>query len=107
MGVNTISAIAWHVCASEAGRQTHRQSGGLTQCTSLLQTHFIGDWAKVDVVACCEAGGFVYCSALAARVGVALTDSRSGQAPPAYCFGQQVSVAYLVLGIQRFRKEED
>jgi hypothetical protein len=34
-----------------------QQPGGLALCTSLLQTHFTGDWAKIDVVACCEAGG--------------------------------------------------
>lgn len=39
-----------------------QQPGGLALCISLLQTHFTGDWAKVDVVACCEAGGFVYAS---------------------------------------------
>ncbi|KAK5133839.1 hypothetical protein LTR08_007170 [Meristemomyces frigidus] len=45
-------------------------SGGLALCTSLLQTHFTGDWAKVDVVACCETGGFVFATALAAQVDV-------------------------------------
>jgi len=49
-----------------------QQPGGLALCTSLLQTHFTGDWAKVDAVACCEAGGFVYASALASRVDVPL-----------------------------------
>ncbi|NKB16270.1 MAG: hypothetical protein HC774_04350 [Sphingomonadales bacterium] len=49
-----------------------QQPGGLALCTSLLQTHFTGDWDKVDAVACCEAGGLVYASALALRVGVPL-----------------------------------
>ncbi|KAJ4344351.1 uncharacterized protein N0V89_012091 [Didymosphaeria variabile] len=44
--------------------------GGLALCTSLLKTHFLGDWATVDAVVCCEAGGFVYASALASRVDV-------------------------------------
>ncbi|KAJ3455177.1 hypothetical protein MRS44_013777 [Fusarium solani] len=44
------------------------QPGGLALCASLLRTHFIGDWAKVDAVTCCEAGGFVYAPALAALV---------------------------------------
>jgi hypothetical protein len=44
-----------------------QQPGGLALCTSLLQAHFTGDWAKVDAVACCEVGGFVYASALASR----------------------------------------
>lgn len=49
-----------------------QQPGGLALCISLLQAHFIGDWAKVDAVACCEAGGFVYASALASKVDVPL-----------------------------------
>ncbi|MCJ1409906.1 hypothetical protein MMC19_003990 [Ptychographa xylographoides] len=49
-----------------------QQPGGLALCTSLLHTHFSGNWAKVDAVACCEVGGFVYASALASRVDVPL-----------------------------------
>ncbi len=60
-----------------------QQPGGLTLCTSLLQTHFTGDWANVDAVACCEAGGFVYASALASRVDVPLVLIReAGKLPP-------------------------
>jgi adenine phosphoribosyltransferase len=60
-----------------------QQPSGLALCTSLLQTHFTGDWAKVDVVACCEAGGFVFASALAARVDVPLALIReAGKLPP-------------------------
>ena len=60
-----------------------QQPGGLALCTSLLQTHFTGDWAKVDAVACCEAGGFVYASALALRVDVPLVLIReAGKLPP-------------------------
>lgn len=43
-----------------------QQPGGLALCTSLLQTHFTGDWAKVNVIACCETGIFIYASTLAA-----------------------------------------
>jgi adenine/guanine phosphoribosyltransferase-like PRPP-binding protein len=49
-----------------------QQPSGLALCTSLLQTHFTGDWAKVDAVTCCEAGGFVYISVLVSRVDVPL-----------------------------------
>ncbi|KAH7230316.1 phosphoribosyl transferase domain-containing protein [Fusarium solani] len=60
-----------------------QQPGGLALCTSLLQTHFTGDWAKIDAVACCEAGGLVYASALAARVDVPLALIReAGKLPP-------------------------
>ena len=60
-----------------------QQPGGLALCTSLLQTYFTGDWAKVDVVACCEAGGFVYASALASQVNIPLALIReAGKLPP-------------------------
>lgn len=60
-----------------------QQPGGLTLCSSLLQTHFSGDWAKVDAIACCEAGGFVFASALSVRVDVPLLLIReAGKLPP-------------------------
>ena len=60
-----------------------QQPGGLALCTSLLQTHFTGDWAKVDAVACCEGGGFVYAPALASRVDLPLVLIReAGKLPP-------------------------
>ncbi|KAF7510704.1 hypothetical protein GJ744_006070 [Endocarpon pusillum] len=60
-----------------------QQPGGLALCTSLFQTHFTGDWAKVDAVASCEAGGFVYASALASRVDVPMVLIReAGKLPP-------------------------
>jgi adenine phosphoribosyltransferase/phosphomevalonate kinase len=60
-----------------------QQQGGLALCTSLLQTQFINDWDKIGTVACCEAGGFVYASALAQQVGVPLALIReAGKLPP-------------------------
>jgi adenine phosphoribosyltransferase/phosphomevalonate kinase len=60
-----------------------QQPGGLNLCTSLLQAQFTGDWSQVDAVACCEAGGFVYASTLAAQVGVPLALIReAGKLPP-------------------------
>ncbi|KAI1980841.1 hypothetical protein LOZ53_004914 [Ophidiomyces ophidiicola] len=60
-----------------------QQPGGLHLCTSLLQSHFTGNWAGVDMIVCCEAGGFVYASALALRVGVPLALIReAGKLPP-------------------------
>ncbi|KAF2266005.1 hypothetical protein CC78DRAFT_460153 [Lojkania enalia] len=60
-----------------------QQPGGLALCASLLQTHFTGDWAKVGAVVCCEAGGFVYASALALRVDIPLVLIReAGKLPP-------------------------
>ena len=61
--------------------------GGLGLCTALLQTHFFGDWAKVNTVACCESGGRVYASALSARVSIPLALIREGgKLPPPTLF---------------------
>ncbi|PVH90295.1 PRTase-like protein [Periconia macrospinosa] len=46
-----------------------QQPGGLALCTSLLHSHFTGDWAKINAVVCCEVGGLVYAPALALRIG--------------------------------------
>ncbi|KAH8730018.1 hypothetical protein GQ44DRAFT_723494 [Phaeosphaeriaceae sp. PMI808] len=48
------------------------QPDGLALCTSLLRTHFIGDWAKVDKIACYGTGGLVFAPPLALLVGVSL-----------------------------------
>ncbi|KAH6696458.1 phosphoribosyl transferase domain protein [Leptodontidium sp. MPI-SDFR-AT-0119] len=49
-----------------------QQPGGLALCTTLLQTHFVGDWSKIGAVVCCEVGGFVYASALASQIDIPL-----------------------------------
>ena len=60
-----------------------QQPGGLNLCTSLLQSHYTGDWAKVDLLISCESGGFVYGSALAAQVNRPLALVReAGKLPP-------------------------
>ncbi|KPM37969.1 hypothetical protein AK830_g8587 [Neonectria ditissima] len=60
-----------------------QQPGGLALCVSLLGTHFTGDWAKVDVVACCEAGSYLFASPLAAPLRVRLALIReAGKLPP-------------------------
>ena len=60
-----------------------QQPGGLNLCASLLQEHFTGDWAEVDAVVCCEAGGFIFASVLASRVNVSLVMIReTGKLPP-------------------------
>ena len=46
--------------------------GGLALCTSLLRTHFVGDWSKLGSIVSCEAGGFVFASALACEIGIPL-----------------------------------
>jgi adenine/guanine phosphoribosyltransferase-like PRPP-binding protein len=60
-----------------------QQPGGLALCTFLLQTHFTKDWDKMEAMACCEAGGFVFASALASRVDVPLAlIQEAGKLPP-------------------------
>jgi adenine phosphoribosyltransferase len=60
-----------------------QRPGGLALCTSLLASHFAGNWNKLDAVVCCEAGGFVFASALASRVNMPLGLIReAGKLPP-------------------------
>ncbi|CAI7664515.1 unnamed protein product [Penicillium viridicatum] len=60
-----------------------KMPGGLALCTALLHTHFTGDWAKVDMIVSCEAGGFIYASPLASQVNVPLALIReAGKLPP-------------------------
>ncbi|KAL4724537.1 hypothetical protein ACLX1H_007978 [Fusarium chlamydosporum] len=60
-----------------------QQRGGLALCTSLLRAQFRHDWGEVGAVVCCEAGGFVYASALAQQVDVPLALIRdAGKLPP-------------------------
>ncbi|KAI8962744.1 phosphoribosyl transferase domain protein [Daldinia sp. FL1419] len=60
-----------------------QQPGGLTLCVSLLQTHFVGNWTHISTIVSCEAGGFIFASALAAQVNSPLTLIReAGKLPP-------------------------
>jgi adenine phosphoribosyltransferase len=60
-----------------------QHQGGLALCSSLLQSQYTGDWSKVDAVIGCEAGGFVFASALATHVDVPLVLIRKcGKLPP-------------------------
>ncbi|KAK8009362.1 Adenine phosphoribosyltransferase [Apiospora marii] len=70
-----------------------QQPGGLTMCTNQLVNQFHGDWNQVDAVASCEAGGFVFASALAARVNVPLALIREAGklAPPTVSTGKSQS----------------
>ncbi|KAI0097341.1 phosphoribosyl transferase domain protein [Nemania sp. FL0031] len=60
-----------------------QQPGGLALCTSLLRSHFVGDWSGVTAIVCCEAGGFIFAPALATEVNVPLVLIReAGKLPP-------------------------
>ncbi|XMA19258.1 hypothetical protein WAI453_012049 [Rhynchosporium graminicola] len=60
-----------------------QQPTGLPLCTSLLENHFSRKWKHVDNIVCCEAGGFVFASALAALTRIPLALIRvAGKLPP-------------------------
>lgn len=58
-----------------------QKPGGLALCMSLLQSQ-LTDWANISAIACCEAGGFIFASALALQVKVPLTLIREAGKPP-------------------------
>jgi adenine phosphoribosyltransferase/phosphomevalonate kinase len=56
---------------------------GLSLCANLLHSHFRGNWAKVDTIACYEVGGCIFASALALQTNVPLVLNReAGRLPP-------------------------
>ncbi|OTB02439.1 hypothetical protein M426DRAFT_197696 [Hypoxylon sp. CI-4A] len=60
-----------------------QRPGGLALSASLLQKHFLGIWSSISAVVACEAGGFIFASALASRVNVPLALIReAGKLPP-------------------------
>jgi len=63
-----------------------QHSNGLSLCTSLLKSHFVvggGNWKTVDAIVSCEAGGFIFASALASNVKLPLVLIREeGKLPP-------------------------
>ncbi|KAL7958820.1 hypothetical protein V8C34DRAFT_281810 [Trichoderma compactum] len=60
-----------------------RQPGGLKLCLSLFRSHFAGDWNTIGAVVCCEAGGFIFASALASQIDIPLALIReAGKLPP-------------------------
>ncbi|KAL6795436.1 hypothetical protein J3E68DRAFT_404279 [Trichoderma sp. SZMC 28012] len=60
-----------------------QQPGGLKLCVSLFRSHFAGDWNKIETVVCCEAGGFIFASALASEIDLPLVLIReAGKLPP-------------------------
>ncbi|RDW65812.1 uncharacterized protein DSM5745_09551 [Aspergillus mulundensis] len=57
--------------------------GGLALCASALQSHFTGDWATIDIIACCQVGGLIFAAALSQLVNVPLALIReAGKLPP-------------------------
>ncbi|VUC37965.1 unnamed protein product [Clonostachys rosea] len=60
-----------------------QQRGGLRLCTSLLESHFAGDWTEVDAIVSPETGGLIFASPLATMVDAPLVSIRAaGKLPP-------------------------
>lgn len=60
-----------------------QEPDGLALCSSLLKSLYAEDLSKVDALVSCEAGGFVFASALASSISVPLTIVRNGgKLPP-------------------------
>ncbi|KAF5648860.1 phosphoribosyl transferase domain protein [Fusarium sp. NRRL 25303] len=59
-----------------------QQNGGLALCTSLLKSHFLGDWDKVNAVVTSEASGYVFASPLALETAIRLVPIVKGNKLP-------------------------
>ncbi|KAH6614370.1 phosphoribosyl transferase domain protein [Chaetomium sp. MPI-SDFR-AT-0129] len=60
-----------------------QQPGGLDACTSLLMDLFLRDSHHIDTIVGCEAGGFIFASALASRLSLPIALIRNaGKLPP-------------------------
>lgn len=60
-----------------------QQPDGLRLCTRLLVENLFDDWDQVSAIACCEAGGYIFASALAEHLNIPLALIRkAGKLPP-------------------------
>lgn len=84
--------------------------GGLALCTSLLQSHFTGAWSNINAIISCEAGGFIFASALALQVGLPLVPIREASKLPPPVVSVAKSVSHISSGpnvLERRRVEMD
>ncbi|KAK0381115.1 hypothetical protein CLIM01_01472 [Colletotrichum limetticola] len=86
--------------------------GGLALCTSLFQSHFTGIWSNVNAIISCEAGGFIFASALALQVGLPLVPIREAGKLPPPVVSVAKSVSHIssgpnMLGGRRFEMNQD
>jgi hypothetical protein len=58
------------------------QPGGLEMCVALMSSRLTSVGRKIDVIACCESGGFVFATALAQSIGARLTIIRKASKLP-------------------------
>ena len=70
--VHPVPGLPRHGIESRHVLDISQRPGGLAPCKPLLQTYFAGDWTEIDVVACREAGGFVFASVLATLLDIPL-----------------------------------
>lgn len=60
-----------------------QEPSGLALCMTLLRDRFLGDWANISRLVCCQSGGFIFASALGKEVEVPLALVRAaGKLPP-------------------------
>ncbi|KAK1710015.1 uncharacterized protein BDZ83DRAFT_724092 [Colletotrichum acutatum] len=86
--------------------------GGLALCTSLFQSHFTGTWSDIDAIISCEAGGFIFASALALQAGLPLAPIREAGKLPSPVVSVAKSVSHIssglnVLGGRRVEMDQD
>jgi adenine phosphoribosyltransferase len=70
-----------------------QQNGGLALCVSLIRSLFLSDWREVDAVVGCEAGGFIFASAMAISLDIRLIAIREVNKlpPPTISVVKQIS----------------
>ncbi|KAJ9416121.1 hypothetical protein FOXG_20088 [Fusarium oxysporum f. sp. lycopersici 4287] len=72
-----------------------QQKGGLALCTSLLKSHFSGDWKKVDAVVTSETSGYVLASPLAMEIEIPLVLIAKGNKFPLPTVSVQRRMSYI------------
>ncbi|KAI8400370.1 hypothetical protein FOFC_19206 [Fusarium oxysporum] len=72
-----------------------KQKGGLALCTSLLKSHFSGDWKKVDAVVTSETSGYVLASPLAMEIEIPLVLIAKGNKFPPPTVSVQRRMSYI------------
>ncbi|SCO90480.1 uncharacterized protein FRV6_14608 [Fusarium oxysporum] len=72
-----------------------QQKGGLALCTSLLKSHFSGDWKKVDAVVTSETSGYVLASPLAMEIEIPLVLIAKGNKFPPPTVSVQRRMSYI------------
>lgn len=86
-----------------------QQPRGLKLCVSLFRSHFSGDWNKIGAVVCCEAGGFIFASALASQMDIPLVLIREAgklSPPVVSVVKRSLHISHSTSGSSREKKME-